>query len=170
MTDILFYFFSAITVVSALLVMLNRNAVNAAMFLIVSILGMAALFVLLGAYFLAVLQVLVYAGAVVVLFLFIIMLLDVKEGEKRSFQPVTALASILALLLMVGAVYTIFSPRNLNPGEAPAIATGSSLKAYGEQLFTTYLLPMQVTGFLLLVAMIGVIVLSKQVRPVGRGN
>lgn len=170
MTDILFYFFSAITVVAALLVVVNSNAVNAAMFLIVSFLGMAALFVLLGAYFLAVLQVLVYAGAVVVLFLFIIMLLDVKEGKRHSFRPFTGLASILALLLMVGAVYTIFSPRNLNSGEAPAIATGSSLKAYGEQLFTTYLLPMQVTGFLLLVAMIGVIVLSKQVRPVGRGN
>lgn len=170
MTDILFYLFSAITVASALLVMLNPNAVNAAMFLIVSFLGMAALFVLLGAYFLAVLQVLVYAGAVVVLFLFIVMLLDVKGEKRRSFQPVTAVASILALLLMVGAVYMIFSPRNLSSGEAPVVATGSSLKAYGEQLFTTYLLPMQVTGFLLLIAMIGVIVLSKQVRSVGRGN
>ncbi len=170
MTDILFYFFSAITVVSALLVVLNRNAVNAAMFLIVCFLGMAALFVLLGAYFLAALQVLVYAGAVVVLFIFIIMLLDVKGEKKQSLQPVTAVASILALLLMVGAVYMIFSPRNLNSGEAPAVATGSSLKAYGEQLFTTYLLPMQVTGFLLLIAMIGVIVLSRKVRPVGRGN
>ena len=77
MTDILFYIFSAITVASALLVMLNQNAVNAAMFLIVSFLGMAALFDLLGADFLAVLQVLVYAGAVVVLCLFIIMLLEV---------------------------------------------------------------------------------------------
>jgi NADH-quinone oxidoreductase subunit J len=170
MTDILFYLFSAITVASALLVMLNRNAVNSAMFLIVSFIGMAALFVLLGAYFLAVLQVLVYAGAVVVLFLFIVMLLDVKDEKRRSFRPVTAVASVLALLLMVGAVYMIFSPRNLNSGEAPAVATGSSLKAYGEQLFTTYLLPMQVTGFLLLIAMIGVIVLSKQVRPAGRGN
>ncbi len=170
MTDILFYVFATITVASALLVVLNPNAVNAAVFLIVTFLGMAALFVLLEAYFLAVLQVLVYAGAVVVLFLFIVMLLDVKGGRRRSFQPMTAVASILALALMVGAGVLAFSSRNLPPVESPEQASGSSLKAFGEQLFTTYLLPMQVTGFLLLVAMIGVIILSKQVRPVGRGN
>lgn len=170
MTDILFYVFAAITVGGALMVVLSRNAVNAAMFLIVSFLGIASLFVLLEAYFLAVLQVLVYAGAVVVLFLFIIMLLDVKGGSRRFFQPVTAVASTLALALMVGATVLFFSPRNLPPLEAPGVASGSSLKAFGEQLFTTYLLPMQVTGFLLLVAMIGVIILSKQVRPVGRGD
>ncbi|MEZ5275312.1 MAG: NADH-quinone oxidoreductase subunit J [Opitutaceae bacterium] len=170
MTDILFYFFAVLAIVCALLVVFSRNAVNAAMFLIVSFLSMAALFVLLGAYFLAVLQVLVYAGAVVVLFLFIIMLLDVKGGKRHSFRPVTALASALALALMVGATVLFFSPRNLPSSDAPVVAAGSSLKAYGEQLFTTYLLPMQVTGFLLLVAMIGVIVLSKQVRPVGRGD
>lgn len=171
MTDILFYLFASITVVSALLVVVfSRNAVNAAMFLIISFLSMAALFVLLEAYFLAVLQVLVYAGAVVVLFLFIVMLLDVKGGKTHSFRPVTAAASALALALMVGATVLFFSPKNLPSVEAPPVASGSSLKAYGEQLFTTYLLPMQVTGFLLLVAMIGVIVLSKNVRPVGRGD
>ena len=170
MTDILFYFFAVLAVVCSLLVVFSRNAVNAAMFLIVTFLSMAALFVLLGAYFLAVLQVLVYAGAVVVLFLFIVMLLDVKGGKRHSFGVVTAVASGLALALMVGATVLFFSPKNLPSSETPAVAAGSSLKAYGEQLFTTYLLPMQVTGFLLLVAMIGVIVLSKQVRPVGRGD
>ena len=170
MTDILFYVFAVITVASALLVVLSPNAVNAAMFLIVTFLGMAALFVLLGAYFLAVLQVLVYAGAVVVLFLFIVMLLDVKGGRRRSFRPITAVASGLALALMVGVTVVLFSPKNLPSVEAPEVASGSSLKAFGEQLFTTYLLPMQVTGFLLLTAMIGVIILSKKVRPVGRGN
>lgn len=170
MTDILFYVFAVITVASALLVVLSPNAVNAAMFLIVTFLGMAALFVLLGAYFLAVLQVLVYAGAVVVLFLFIVMLLDVKGGKRRSFRPVTAVASGLALALMVGVTVVLFSSKNLPSVDAPEVASGSSLKAFGEQLFTTYLLPMQVTGFLLLVAMIGVIILSKKVRPVGRGN
>ena len=170
MTDILFYFFAVLAVVCALLVVFSRNAVNAAMFLIVTFLSMAALFVLLGAYFLAVLQVLVYAGAVVVLFLFIVMLLDVKGGKRHSFRPVTAVASGLALALMVGATVLFFSPKYLPSSDTPVVAAGSSLKAYGEQLFTTYLLPMQVTGFLLLVAMMGVIVLSKQVRPVGRGD
>ena len=170
MTDILFYVFAIITVLSALLVVFNPNSVNAAMFLIVTFLGMAALFVLLEAYFLAVLQVLVYAGAVVVLFLFIVMLLDVQGGRRRSFRPVTAVASLLALALMVGAGVMAFASRNLPPVMAPETANGSSLKSFGEQLFTTYLLPMQVTGFLLLTAMIGVIILSKKVRPVGRGN
>ena len=114
MTDILFYFFAVLAIVCALLVVFSRNAVNAAMFLIVTFLSMAALFVLLGAYFLAVLQVLVYAGAVVVLFLFIVMLLDVKGGKRHSFRPVTAVASGLALALMVGATVLFSSPKNLS--------------------------------------------------------
>ena len=87
MSDIFFYIFATITLGAAVLTVTNRNAVNSAMFLIATFLGMAALFVLLEAYFLAVIQVLVYAGAVVVLFLFIIMLLDIQGARDSTRRP-----------------------------------------------------------------------------------
>jgi NADH-quinone oxidoreductase subunit J len=162
MIDFFFYLFAFLTLGGAMLVVGSRNAVNAAMFLIVSFLGMAALFVLLESYFLAVLQVLVYAGAVVVLFLFIVMLLDTQGGERKGFKMLPGAAAGLAFVLLIMSVLSIFRSGELNDVDsASVVATGSSLKAFGYQLFTTYLLPLQVTGFLLLVAMIGVIVLSK---------
>jgi NADH-quinone oxidoreductase subunit J len=163
MFDLFFYIFSALTVGAALLVVLNRNAVNAAMFLIVSFVGMAALFVLLEAYFLAALQVLVYAGAIVVLFLFIVMLLDVKGGGHKRFGPANIAAASISSLLLVGAVFALFGGGHLaSPDRESVPAFGATLGYYGQMLFTTYLLPLMVTAFLLLVAMIGVIVLSKR--------
>lgn len=162
MADFFFYLFSAFTVGSALLAVINRNPVNAAMFLLLTFVGMASLFVLLEAYFLAALQVLVYAGAVVVLFLFIIMLLDVPGEQRRRFRKSTAAGSVIALLLLGAGVLILFG-REI-PGGVPAspLPAGGELRMFGQQLFTTYLLPMQVTGFLLLIAMIGIIVLSKR--------
>jgi NADH-quinone oxidoreductase subunit J len=93
MADFLFYIFAALILGSALAVVLNRDAVNAAMFLILAFVGVAGMFVLLEAYFLAVLQILVYAGAVVVLFLFIVMLLNVDTRARRPVRLVSALAS-----------------------------------------------------------------------------
>lgn len=165
MTDIFFYIFATLTLASAILVVANRNAVNSAVFMIVSFLGMASLFVLLEAYFLAVIQVLVYAGAVIVLFLFIIMLLDVKGGDRQKFRPVTAVASIAAGALLFAGVGVLVKAPELQITAPEAAGVGSNLKDFGALLFTRYLLPMQVTGFLLLVAMIGVIVLSKRFAP-----
>jgi NADH-quinone oxidoreductase subunit J len=162
MIDFFFYLFAFLTLGGALLVVGSRNAVNAAMFLIISFLGMATLFVLLESYFLAVLQVLVYAGAVIVLFLFIVMLLDTQGGERKAFKILPGAAAGFAFVLLIMSVFTIFGKGELTDADsASVVATGSSLKAFGYQLFTTYLLPLQMTGFLLLVAMIGVIVLSK---------
>ncbi|HEX9782381.1 MAG TPA: NADH-quinone oxidoreductase subunit J [Opitutaceae bacterium] len=162
MQDVFFYIFGTLTLTCAMLVMTNRNAVNAAMFLIVSFLGMAALFVLLEAYFLAMIQVLVYAGAVVVLFLFIIMLLDIQGGPRIRTKPLTAVAGLVSVsMLVLGIVWMVRAGALPEPETLPP-ASGVSMKAFGYSLFTTYLLPMQVTGFLLLVSMIGVIVLSKK--------
>ncbi len=161
MSDAFFYIFSTLTLAAALLVVTNRNAVTSAMFLIVAFLGMASLFVLLEAYFLAVIQVLVYAGAVVVLFLFIIMLLDVKGTTVRPRIFTLVASSIAFALLLIGLTAGI-KGGGLASAPAEGAGTGANLKAFGVELFTTYLLPMQVTGFLLLVAMIGVIVLSKR--------
>ncbi len=162
MTDVFFYLFSALTLAAALLVITKRNPVTSAMFLIVTFLGMASLFVLLEAYFLAVIQVLVYAGAVVVLFLFIIMLLDVQTESHLRLRILPILAGAVAAVLLVLGLTIILKRGGLDTAPAPGPGVGSSLKTFGVELFTTYLLPMEVTGFLLLVAMIGVIVLSKQ--------
>src|SRR5512137_440857 len=108
MGDILFYVFAALTLVCALLVIANpfsRNPVTSAMFLVLTILSMAGLFVLLHAYFLAAVQILVYAGAVMVLFLFVIMLLDLKEEERRKIKSF----SLVAGLVSVGAIAAIFA-------------------------------------------------------------
>src|SRR3984885_2763003 len=100
MQDILFYIFAALALVCGALIILNRNPVNSAMFLGLSIASMAGLFVLLHAFFLAAVQVLVYAGAVMVLFLFVIMLLDLKEEQRRkikAFGAIGGIASVVAI-------------------------------------------------------------------------
>ncbi len=186
LVDCLFYLFAALTVGGGVSLIISRNPVNAAMFMILSLVGVASLFVLLEAFFLAVLQVLVYAGAVMVLFLFIIMLLDVgpDAGRRPSFDKKTILSGFLALLSIgfftVLLLVLIDFPKPMETGvsskwpevseEASAKVAGKggvvdfskSVKSFGYGLFTKYMLPLQVAGFLLLAAMVGVIVLSKK--------
>lgn len=175
MLDILFYIFAAITLISALLMVLSPNAVNGAICMIVSFISTAALFVLLEAYFLAILQVLVYAGAIMVLFLFIIMLLDADNDESSYLKDKMTLAgsimgfALLAMLILsafAGGQHlpeTALAPVAENPaGEGVGIPFTTSAKSFGYSLFTKYMLPFQVTGFLLLAAMVGVIVVSKR--------
>lgn len=175
MLDILFYIFAGITLISALVMVLSPNAVNGAMCMIVSFVGTAALFVLLEAYFLAVLQILVYAGAVMVLFLFIIMLLDVdKDTSSYLKDKMTLGGAIVGFALFAVLIISAFAGANHLPnpellpvaevpsGEGTGIPFTTSAKSFGYSLFTKYMLPFQVTGFLLLAAMIGVIVVSKK--------
>lgn len=163
-----FYLLSAITAGCALGAVANRNTVTAAFCLLGSLLGMAGLFVLLDAYLLAALLVLVYAGAIVALFVFIVMLLDVRGSDNRPTTRVSLAAAGVAFAVL-GAGLAVTFGRNLMATPAPlaeAPGLGASLKFYGEQLFTTYLLPVQIVGFLLLIAMLGVIVISKRFAPV----
>ena len=164
MVDFLFYLFSALVLGSALLVVLGRNPVNAAMFLLLSMAGSAALFLLLEAFFLAVLQVLVYAGAVVVLFLFIIMLIDPQTGGRKWPSRMTLVSSGIAFLALIAAVAALTTgDYALASGTlATTEAVGEVSRDYGYYLFTIYLLPFLVAGFLLLVAMLGVILISKR--------
>lgn len=160
MANLLFYLFTFLAVGGALLVVVNHNAVNAAMFLLISLVGVAGLFVLLDAALLAFVLLLVYAGAVVALFLFIIMLLDTTPGARKPFKKATVAASMLGgALLLLGVVS--LTKRGMLPSSA-AMEAVPTMKNYAEQLFTTYLLPVQVVGFMLLIAMLGVIVLSKR--------
>ena len=168
MTDVFFYIISTAALAAGIGVVLSRNTVNGAMFLIGTFLSIAAMFVLLEAYFLAVIQVLVYAGAVMVLFLFIIMLLNVRESAAKKPSLYTWVASVIGLaILIVGIVSIVFADSIKTNAAAIPEPSGASLKPFGYELFTTYLLPMQVTGFLLLIAMIGVIALSKKLKTDG---
>ena len=162
MYAVLFYVFAFFTVFCAVATVLNRNAVNSAMAFLLSLTGVAALFILLDAFLLAVVMVLVYAGAVVALFLFIIMLLDMG-GERRPFTRPTMVAGVVAgALLIIGLVSFAREAKGLPVVEVDVVPVGATLRGYAELLFTTYLLPVQIVGFLLLVAMLGVIVLSKK--------
>src|SRR5689334_22083065 len=165
MQDALFYFFAAPTLICALMVIGNpfsRNPVTSAMFLVLTIASLAGLFVLLHAFFLAAVQVLVYAGAVMVLFLFVIMLLDLKAEEREKVKGITLAAGLVA----VGAILAIFLvsllPQNspLNPDKAPNLEGGTIELV--KLLFTQYLLPFEIVSVLLLVAMVGVVLLSKR--------
>jgi NADH-quinone oxidoreductase subunit J len=163
-TDVLFYFFAALTLLCSLLVVANpfsRNPVTSAMFLVLTIISMAGLFVLLHAFFLAAVQVLVYAGAVMVLFLFVIMLLDLKEEERRKIKKL----GLVAGLVSVGAIAGILikSLSKAQPSSAPAdFQHEGATIPLGKTLFTQYLLPFEIVSLLLLVAMVGVILLSKK--------
>jgi len=160
----LFYVFAALTLVCGALVVFNpfsRNPVTSAMFLVLTIISMAGLFVLLHAFFLAAVQVLVYAGAVMVLFLFVIMLLDLKEEERRKVKTLGLMAGLVA----VGAIVGIFfrSLQATKPGrDLPPPTVEGTTAPLGKLLFTNYLLPFEIVSLLLLVAMVGVILLSKK--------
>ncbi len=160
--DLMFYILSTFTVACALAVVFSKNAVNAAMCFLLGLVGLSGLFVLLEAYLLAVLLVFVYAGAVVALFLFIVMLLDVRGGRRPDFSKSTIGAATAAAALLTVGIVSLHSRGQL-VGDLPAgPGVGAELKAYAHGLFTTYLLPVQIVGFMLLIAMLGVIVLSKR--------
>jgi NADH-quinone oxidoreductase subunit J len=160
MQDILFYIFSALALGCGLLVLTSRNPVNSAMFLVLTLASLAGLFVLLHAFFLAAIQILLYAGAVMVLFLFVIMLLDLKAEQRRKIQLFGVIGGVVA----VAAIAWIFFG-TLPPAQAlgnPIAAPEGSTAALGGLLFTQYLLPFEIVSVVLLVAMIGVVLLSKR--------
>ncbi len=160
-----FYLFSGVCIASALMVIASRNPVHSVLFLILAFVNAAGLFLLLGAEFLAMILVVVYVGAVAVLFLFVVMMLDVDFAELRDgflqYLPVGALIGIVLLaeiLLVVGA-WTIGggTPR---VAAAPIPAGVSNTEAIGLVLYTKYIYYFQAAGLVLLVAMIGAIVLT----------
>jgi len=163
MQELLFYIFSALTLICGFLVVANpftRNPVTSAMFLVLTIISMAGLFVLLNAFFLAAVQVMVYAGAVIVLFLFVIMLLDVKEVEKQHYNLFGVVLGLLGLLSVGGMLIKAILSSGVGEGLQPQLE--GSTKDLGMKLFNDYVLPFEIMGVLLLVGMIGVILLSKK--------
>jgi len=163
MSPILFWLFSALMLGFGANVILNRNPIASALSLVVSFLGLAALFVGLDAYFIGVIQVLVYAGAVMVLFLFIIMLLDLKKEKRRNLRPFAVIGGGAVVAAFVTQLLIVLSRFPGGTKTLPAL-TGSldDTRNIGSTLFSNYNLPFQAVGVLVLVATIGVVVLSKR--------
>ncbi|HZZ17954.1 MAG TPA: NADH-quinone oxidoreductase subunit J [Opitutaceae bacterium] len=157
-----FILISLFTLACAVGVVFAKNAVNGAMCLLLCLAGIAGLFIQLHAYLLAFLLVWVYAGAVVALFLFIIMLLDMQGGRQLKIRGVQAAAGLISAVLLVLGLNLLAVRGRLESTPPVGHEVGSRLSLYSYQLLTTYLLPVQVVGFLLLIAMLGVIVLSRR--------
>jgi NADH-quinone oxidoreductase subunit J len=160
MEAILFWLFSAGMLIGAFSVILNRNPVASALCLVLTMIFLAALFITLHAFFLAAVQVLVYAGAVMVLFLFIIMLLDLKAEERKQLRWFSCLIGLIMSGFLGGLLIRSLSSYNLPSSGLPP--GGDDVKNVGLLLFQKYLLPFELTGVLLLVATIGVVLLSRK--------
>ncbi|MGQ2991623.1 NADH-quinone oxidoreductase subunit J [Brevundimonas sp.] len=168
---IAFYLLATIAVISALLVVTARNPVHSVLFLILTFFSAAGLFVLMGAEFLAMLLVVVYVGAVAVLFLFVVMMLDVdfvrlREGYAR-YLPFAAIIALVLLVEMIVISVTVASGGAAAGATAPAVGTEdmSNIEAIGRVLYTDYVYFFQAAGIVLLIAMIGAIVLTLRHKP-----
>ncbi len=158
---LLFLTLALVAIATALGMLLSRNAVYSALFLVLNFATVAVFYLLLGAPFIALTQVTVYAGAIMVLFLFVIMLLGTEELPESQILPYQKpMAVFLSTVLLLEGIYLIVQQK------APALVNNNpsaefgSPKAIGEMLFSRYLLPFEVTSILLLVAMVGAIVLT----------
>ena len=163
---IAFYTLSALILGFAVLVVSTRDTVHSVLFLVLDFLFVAALYVLLAAPFLAVIQILVYAGGIVVLYLFVVMLVNLKRPPEAHQDPHrrTRLGFLLAVLVMVElAAVAVYSAVRPVPAVAQAeIPVSGNTEQVGWLLYTSYLIPFEIASMLLLVAMIGAIVLAKR--------
>lgn len=162
-TDILFFLFGGLALASGFMTVANpfsRSPVASALFLVLTMVWLAGLFVLLHAFFIAAVQILVYAGAVMVLFLFVIMLLDLKEEERRTWNRFGIGAGLLAVIALLGVTVVTVVQAVLRENLEPQIEGGTH--PLGIALFQGYLLPFEIVSILLLVAMLGVILLSRR--------
>jgi len=159
-SDILFFIFSALALICGVMVLASRNPVNSAMFLVLTIASLAGLFVTLHAFFIAAVQILVYAGAVMVLFLFVIMLLDLKSEERRKIKILGIVGGTVAVGTILAIFFRSLGSADLSATRAPDFKAGTM--ELGHLLFSQYLLPFEIISVLLLVAMVGVILLSKK--------
>ena len=163
MTVTLFYFIACLTIISALFVVLNRNPVYSAVMLVFCFFSLAALYVLLEAYFVAVLEIIVYAGAIMVLFLFVIMLINV--GKEIAATSIIVKAKVLPFVLVVLFslnIILLILWRNEGLHQSNTISSVGSITTIGQALFTKYLLPFEIASLLLLVALIGTVYLAKK--------
>jgi len=165
---ILFVVLAPVSVLTALGMVLNRRAVYSALLLVVNFFCLAAFYVLLQAQFLAAVQVIVYAGAIMVLFLFVVMLLGISSEDvlRETIRGQRPAAAVLVALLLAGVIWAIFAhPFSGGGVDLARVAGNDNVRAVGQLLFTRYLLAFEATGLLLVVAAVGALVLGKRRRP-----
>ena len=165
----LFLLFAAVALGSAVMVLAARNPIHSVLFMLLTFMNVAAMFVLLGAEFVAVLQVLVYSGAILVLFLFVVMLLQQGERELPPLNqplqvPVAIGVGLVLAFEMAVVVLGSTLTRGVRGGDTPRVIAerGGNIQALGEQLYTTWLLPFEIASVLLLVAAVGAIFLARE--------
>ena len=166
-----FYLFAGVMLASSVMVVVSRNPVYSVLFLILAFFNAAGLFVMVGAEFLAMLLVVVYVGAVAVLFLFVVMMLDINFVELRQgflqYLPIGALVGLILmaeLVLILGSWVVAPDPASRTASPTPAAAEVTNTNAIGQVLYTDYVYLFQAAGLILLVAMIGAIVLTLRSR------
>ena len=164
MPPFLFWIFAVVMLAFGAAVVINRNPIASALSLVVCFMGLSALFMSLDAFFIGIIQVLVYAGAVMVLFLFIIMLLDLRLEERRKINFSAFFGGLAVALAFFIQIYFIVGQLSAAKQTFPALSSVKTDDVHnvGLLLFTNYNLPFQIIGVLVLVATIGVIVLSKR--------
>jgi NADH-quinone oxidoreductase subunit J len=176
---IIFYLFACVAVAAGVMVISARNPVHSVLFLILAFFNAAGLFVLMGAEFLAALLVVVYVGAVAVLFLFVVMMLDIDFVRLREgflqYLPIGALLGLVLLAELAVVIGGYFASPAIEAGQGhspaipgPAVGSITNAEALGRVLYTDYVYAFQAAGLVLLVAMIGAIVLTVRHRPVRR--
>lgn len=159
MEMLLFFALAVVAVVGALGVVLARQSDHSALFLLLNFVALAAIYVTLNAPFLAAVQVIVYAGAIVVMFLFVVIMLNVAHRERLETKLVQRYTSLLlGALLLAGLIYVALS----NPQQPPDLTRTDNVAVVGEALFTEYLLPFELAGLLLLIGVVGAVVLGKR--------
>jgi NADH-quinone oxidoreductase subunit J len=165
MPPALFTIFAILMLAFAVGVVLNRNPVASALCLVASFVALSALYISLNAFFLGTIQILVYAGAVMVLFLFIIMLLDIKAEEKKKVNWVSVTWAGVVMILLITQLALVlgqFPDASKTLADVPLKENYSDVKKIGETLFTKYNFHLQVVGVLLLTATVGVVTLSRR--------
>ena len=165
-----FYLFAFVTVFAGVMVISARNPVHSVLFLILAFFNTAGMFVLVGAEFLAMILVIVYVGAVAVLFMFVVMMLDINFVQLRQgFMQYLPIGGLVGIVLLVELLVVIggwaLGPEAAKVAAAPAPEAVSNTRALGELLYTHYIYLFQAAGLVLLVAMIGAIVLTHRRRP-----
>jgi len=163
---ILFMILAFVAAVSSVAMITRSNAVMSAIFLVLNFFALAGLYLLLNAQFIAVVEVIVYAGAIMVLFLFVLMLLKTESEEKlladkRGIKIFALFISVLVFIQVVCLIFFERPSRTLTPDEAASVKAGT-IQAIGGQLYTSYFIPFEIAGFLLLAATIGALVLAQK--------
>jgi NADH-quinone oxidoreductase subunit J len=166
METLLFWLLAVIALIAAASMIIQRNPVHSALFLIITLLSLAGLFLLLSAHFLAVIQVIVYAGAIMVLFLFVIMLLDIRriEAAPSRVKLQKSLGILLGVIFLLETLLVLRSGviSDMAAAAPPAPPDFGTAVALGRALFASYFFPLQLAAVLLFIALIGAVVLSKR--------